>query len=101
MTEFGKIDALASLDDNEDPDSEDESSSENSANEKEGEEEEEEKKKATESVDDLLLRVMGMGLSNDSPLLKEDIKTSGQCTEVGPKNVLNLSMHSIVNFFQR
>lgn len=83
MTEYGKIDVLASLDDNEDPDSEDESGGENSTSEKEDEEESEsEEKKATENLDDLSLKIMGMGLSNDSPLLKEDLKTNGTCTEV-------------------
>jgi len=88
MTEYGKIDVLASLDDNEDPDSEDESEgddSENSTSEKEDEEESEsEEKKATENLDDLSLKIMGMGLSNDSPLLKEDLKTNGTCTEISP-----------------
>lgn len=86
MTEYGKIDALASLEDNEDPDSEDESDGEDSTSSSDKEEKENddelEEKKATENLDDISLKIMGMGLSNDSPLLKEDLKTNGACTEV-------------------
>ena len=78
MTDIGKIDALATLDDNEDPDSEDE----NNSDDENGSEKEEEEVEAKENVDDLSLKIMGLGLSNDSPLLKEDLKTNGQCTEV-------------------
>jgi len=80
MAELGKIDCLASLDENEDPDSDnddddDESESDNQKSEKNG-------------IDDLSLQIKGMGLDNDSPLLKDNLKTEGQCTEVWYNKIL-------------
>merc|ERR1711962_1603448 len=77
MSSFGRIDALAPFDDNEDPDSEEE----------EEEEDQENGDKSmnnnhNDSADDISLSIKGMGLAKDSPLLKETINGEGKPSTV-------------------
>ena len=73
MTSIGRINTLAPFDDNEEPDSDDEEEGVESDND-EGEEQ--------EDTSDLALQIKGMGLSKESPLLKDSSKTNGEHTEV-------------------
>lgn len=66
MTSFGRIDALAPFDENEEPDSEDENEDDDETSEK----------KTDSQTDDLSLCIEGMGLSKDSPLLKDNSSSS-------------------------
>jgi len=67
MSSFGRIDALAPFDDNEDPDSEDE--------DEEDEENGDESinNNHDDSADDISLHIKGMGIANNSPLLKDGV----------------------------
>jgi len=65
MGSFGRIEALAPFDDNEDPDSEEEEEDEDgdtSIN-----------NNHNDSADDISLHIKGMGLTSDSPLLKDSV----------------------------
>lgn len=83
MTSFGKIDALAPFDENEEPDSEPDDDDEE-------EDEEREEKDDGGETDDLSLQIKGMGLSKDSPLLKDSLTTNGQHTTEVRNFVKNL-----------
>ena len=88
MTELGKIDCLGSFEENEEPDSDEEEKEEEESDQEEKKEEEDkenirEDEKISNGIDDLSLQIKGMGLNKDSPLLKDDLKTNGQLTEVG------------------
>jgi Ran GTPase-activating protein 1 len=63
MSSFGRIDALAPFDDNEDPDSEEEDDDD--------EEDDSTNNNHDNSADDISLHIKGMGLTTDSPLLKD------------------------------
>lgn len=67
MTSFGRIDALAPFDENEEPDSEEE---DEGGEEIEGGDDQE--------TNDLSLCIEGMGLSKDSPLLNDSGSTGNQ-----------------------
>lgn len=79
MSSFGRIDTLAPFDDNEDPDSDegeddDDEDGDTSINKSTNDDDE-------SSANDIALQIKGMGLANDSPLLKEDV-TNGDANEV-------------------
>lgn len=78
MSSFGRIDTLAPFDDNEDPDSDegeddDDEDGDTSINKSTNDDDE-------SSANDIALQIKGMGLANDSPLLKEDV-TNGDANE--------------------
>ena len=78
MSSFGRIDALAPFDDNEDPDSEEEDEDEEDANGTNNNHD--------DSADDISLHIKGMGLTSDSPLLK-DSNTNGVAKPSTPSDV--------------
>merc|ERR1712002_298938 len=67
MSSLGRIDTLAPFDDNEDPDS-DEDGEDDDAEDKSINNE-----KSDGEADDISLQIKGMGLANDSPLLKDKV----------------------------
>merc|ERR1712180_65805 len=76
MSSFGRIDALAPFDDNEDPDSEEEEEEDQENGDKSM------NNNHNDSADDISLSIKGMGLAKDSPLLKETINGEGKPSTV-------------------
>lgn len=75
MSNFGRIDALASFDDNEEPDSDEDG--EEDDDDKSGKEEQDEG-----GSDELSLQIKRMGLIKASPLQEDAVKTNGEITKV-------------------
>jgi len=77
MSSFGRIDALTPFEENEDPDTDEEDDDDDDDDDNDGVSVDKGDDKTT---DDVSLAIMGMGLSNDSPLLKSN-ETNGEVTQ--------------------
>ena len=79
MIDIGRIAALAPFDENEEPESEDEDTDDND----DGDDENTSlnNNQDDNDTDDVALQIKGIGLTNDSPLLKDNV-TNGEATEV-------------------
>jgi len=76
MSSFGRIDALAPFDDNEDPDSDEDEDEDDDADTSVNN-----NQNNDNDTDDIALQIKGMGLAHDSPLLKEN-GTNGDTNQI-------------------